>query len=289
MEKKMNKPSIIANNGFTLIELMIAMAISGFVMAGIYSTFDKQQHSYLVQDEVVAMQQNIRAGMYYMVSDIRMAGFNPDGIIPSPAITAATNVSITFELDDGTNTNTVDLITYSYNAGTRTLDRTVDDGGVVTTNPVAEEIEAVGFAYAYDDDEDGLIDTYDDAAGEEHIIWAVPSGGNWFNLDVDNPAKDGKKDGVIDDNDSPTPGAAVTETLPGTDTGDSVDPAQIKTVRISLLARTGRGDPKYANSFSYIVGDQKISPINDGNPNNDNCRHRLLTTTVLCRNMGGEL
>jgi hypothetical protein len=81
---------------------------------------------------------------------------------------------------------------------------------------------------------------------------------------------------------------AVTENLVGINTGDSVDLDQIRAVRISLLARTGRGDGEYFNNFTYLVGDQKITPGNDADPNNDDCRMRLLTTIVRCRNMGLE-
>ena len=283
MEKKMNKPSLIANRGFTLIELMIAMAISTFVMTAIYMTFNNQQKSYLIQDEVTSMQQNVRAGMYYLENGIRMAGFDPDG--QGATITAANNNSITFDRDDGEGTGTIVTNTYSY------VPNTLDWNG----QPVSEEIQALGFAYSFDattdndydgviDDstkDDGRIDTYQDASGRVRIIWAVPGagGGNWFNLDTDN-------DGVIDDNDSPTPGAGNNETLVGTDTGISVDESRIRAVRISLLARTGRGDKEFYNNHTYIVGNQKITPRSDGDPANDDCRMRLLTTIVKCRNMG---
>lgn len=269
--KKQRKGPINAH-GFTLVELLIAMAISVIVMCGIYMTFKNQQNSYLVQDDVTAMQQNIRAGIYYLASEIRMAGYNPDGNVPAPRITAATNNAITFERDDGTGTNTIVVRGYSYDGVNETLD---DAAG----QAVAEEIEAIGFAYAYDANDDGRMDTYTDITGVDRIIWAVPSGGNWFNLDADN-------DGDIDDNDSPNPGVAVTQNLVGTNTGTTVDFDQIRAVQVSLLARTDRGDGAYHNNFTYIVGNQKISPRNDGDPNNDDCRMRVLTTIVKCRNMG---
>ena len=45
--------------GFTLIELMVALAILGIVLAGIYSIFNTQHKSYIVQEQVVDSQQNV--------------------------------------------------------------------------------------------------------------------------------------------------------------------------------------------------------------------------------------
>ena len=61
--------------GLTLIELLIAMTMTGIIGAGIYRTFITQQHTYVVQDQIVDMQQNVRMAVSQMVRDIRMAGF----------------------------------------------------------------------------------------------------------------------------------------------------------------------------------------------------------------------
>ncbi|MDX9964747.1 prepilin-type N-terminal cleavage/methylation domain-containing protein, partial [Desulfobacter postgatei] len=65
------------NAGFTLIELLIALAISGIVLVGVYAQFTSQQASYIAQDQVVEMQQNLRAGITYMTQELRMAGYDP--------------------------------------------------------------------------------------------------------------------------------------------------------------------------------------------------------------------
>lgn len=61
--------------GFTLIELMIAMALSLIVMAAIFSTFKSQQDSYVVQSQVSMAQQNLRAALYMITRDVQMAGY----------------------------------------------------------------------------------------------------------------------------------------------------------------------------------------------------------------------
>jgi len=71
------------NIGLTLIELMIAMAISILVMASIYQVFRTHQKAQATQQLVVEMQQNARAALTLMKREIRMAGYKPaasDGI-----------------------------------------------------------------------------------------------------------------------------------------------------------------------------------------------------------------
>jgi prepilin-type N-terminal cleavage/methylation domain-containing protein len=61
--------------GITLIELLIALVISAILIAGIYKTFISQQRTYAVQDQVVEMQQNVRAAINKMLREIRMTNF----------------------------------------------------------------------------------------------------------------------------------------------------------------------------------------------------------------------
>lgn len=145
--------------GFTLIELMIAMAISGIVLAGIYTTYQAQQESYIVQEQASAMQQNIRAGMYHLERDIRMAGYDPEnssgaGFVSSLpfhaaalATTDATNIAFTVD-DDGSGSIEDDideLRAYRLNAANNTLQ--VFRTGAVDWWDVAENIDALNFVY----------------------------------------------------------------------------------------------------------------------------------------------
>jgi type IV pilus assembly protein PilW len=64
-----------ATAGFTLIELLVAMALGLVIMGGLFRTFKVQHDSYVVQDQVAAMQQNLRAAMYMITRDLQMAGY----------------------------------------------------------------------------------------------------------------------------------------------------------------------------------------------------------------------
>jgi type IV pilus assembly protein PilW len=63
--------------GFTLIELLVTIAIAGVVMAGVWAAYYTQQKSYRNQEEIAAVQQNLRAAMTLMGREIRMAGYDP--------------------------------------------------------------------------------------------------------------------------------------------------------------------------------------------------------------------
>src|SRR4030042_2905208 len=70
--------------GLTLIELLIALVISALLIAGLYRTFINQQKTYTVQEQVVDMQQNVRAAINRMMTEIRMAGFgNVSMVLPA--------------------------------------------------------------------------------------------------------------------------------------------------------------------------------------------------------------
>jgi type IV pilus assembly protein PilW len=125
--------------GFTIIELMLAIAIAGIVMASFYSVYISQQSSYLRQEKVASMHQNIRSAMYYMGREIRMAGLDPtgeagagivraeEGLIqftedirgqnennPPDGDTGDSNEDITYTLDDKDGDGDTDLVRNNY-------------------------------------------------------------------------------------------------------------------------------------------------------------------------------
>ncbi len=63
------------NDGFTLIEVLMATALAGIILTGIITVFLGQSHSYQVQIATAALQQNLRAAMNMMSRDILMAGY----------------------------------------------------------------------------------------------------------------------------------------------------------------------------------------------------------------------
>jgi type IV pilus assembly protein PilW len=92
------KNKSVENSGFTLIELMITIAVFSLVMIGVYSVYTSQMRTHYVQQQIVDMQQNIRATMYLMEREIKMAGLNPTGA-GGVGITVADNHLLEFNMD----------------------------------------------------------------------------------------------------------------------------------------------------------------------------------------------
>jgi len=63
------------SKGFTIIELLIVVAISGFVLGSVLKVFQTNQRTYAVQEEIAAMNQNVRVGKMFIEREARMAGF----------------------------------------------------------------------------------------------------------------------------------------------------------------------------------------------------------------------
>ena len=144
------------DKGFTILELLIAMFISLIVMTGIWKTFSFQQKSYFLQRQIVAMEQNLRAGMMLMESEIRMAGCDPNGTADAGIVTAGDN-SIRFTMDinndsdtyffDGDTQDTNEDITYALNMAADGIQKLVRTSPSTGMQPVAEYINSLVFVY----------------------------------------------------------------------------------------------------------------------------------------------
>jgi type IV pilus assembly protein PilW len=60
--------------GITLVELMVALAVSGILLAGVGIIYGNSKRTYTVDEEFAHLQENARIAMKYLVEDIRMAG-----------------------------------------------------------------------------------------------------------------------------------------------------------------------------------------------------------------------
>lgn len=87
-----------AQKGFTLVELLVAMAVLGVMMAGVLDLLMVGHQSYLVSANLAETQQSARVALDRMIREVRQAGYNPAGATFN-AITAATATSLTIQLD----------------------------------------------------------------------------------------------------------------------------------------------------------------------------------------------
>lgn len=144
-----------SNKGFTLIEMMVALAVTSILLAGIYTTYITQLKSHLTQQLLVEMQQSMRGSMQLMAGEIRMAGYDPAQAAGAGIVTMLANsFRFTMDLDgDGNVTGTNEDVRYGINT-LGSLGR--ETGGAGGLQPLAEFTDALNFVYL---DEDGNVTT----------------------------------------------------------------------------------------------------------------------------------
>ena len=173
----MRTPSIFKQKkGVTLIELLVALAIFGIVIGAIYRLFIVQTKAYTVQDQAVEVQQNVRSAMEVLLRDLRMAGYDDDNTastitITTPILTPVleSDITVSYEYYDTTLAQYQrHTVRYWRDAPTSTLFRqlTIND---VAQPPVPDtllqNVNALTFTYGIDTNDDGVVESWVDAAG----------------------------------------------------------------------------------------------------------------------------
>jgi len=160
---------ILNRKGITLIELLVALVIGGFVIAGIYRLFVAQTKAYTIQDQIVEVQQNVRSAMERLLRDLRMTGYDndhPDSkvAVATPLVVGNNSVTTSFEL----NNTTLWTIAYARDVANSRLTiqvtETRDDGTVTNLTPAPEDqilldnVDAFNLTYGVDQDNNGAMD-----------------------------------------------------------------------------------------------------------------------------------
>lgn len=70
-----NRRSLLCQRGLSLVEIMIAMALSLILLGGVIQIFVSSKQSYLLADNLSRMQENARFAMEMLTRDVRMAGY----------------------------------------------------------------------------------------------------------------------------------------------------------------------------------------------------------------------
>ena len=163
--------------GVTLIELLMALVITSFLMAGVYQVVVRQGRVYSAQEQVVDVQQSVRVAMDHMVRDIRMAGYDNDSstsriVIPDPVTTGSSQLSLSYEYDE----TTEHTVTYRLNGDqlAKQLTATTDTGVSNSTEEIVlEGVEGLDFSYGLDTDNDGVVNTWVPASGVTSKVIAI--------------------------------------------------------------------------------------------------------------------
>ena len=140
----MRKPLRITRDqrGFTLTELLVACALIGLVMAGLFSMLQSGQQTYLTGTNQVEAQQALRLALLRMTNEIRDAGYCPTCGTGNPAlgnfdaITAQSATTFTVQNDwNGTWDGTTGIFT-----GGTVPHAVLNTDGTTTTTPRGEQV-----------------------------------------------------------------------------------------------------------------------------------------------------
>jgi type IV pilus assembly protein PilW len=242
--------------GMTLIELMLALAISSILMLGVASVYVSSKRGYNIGDNLSRQQENSRFSLELLVHDLRMAGY-PKTFIQEPIVSATTTegggtandtvtiqyVSPTFTdclgqpltlaanacVDDPTqicaiNKYYIDLAPPGNTKNLYSL-YCLGNGGA-TPDVVAENVTNLQLLYGID------TDTNQDGIANKYVTWSNVS---------------------------------------------ATDRANIVSVRFALLSQTPNDVRKVSVSKTYALLGQNITV-------NDMKIHRMYSNTVLLRN-----
>ena len=234
------------SKGFTLMELMIAIALSAIVLSGIFAFFRNQVVTNNTERAMVTMQQNARAAVSIMEKEIRMARYDPTGNANSQILTA-NGARIQFESDNIVEDGVIvpgETITYA-------LSQDADNNGIADVTPC---------------DLVRIIDTGNPPPNDTQTDIVA------FNIDALNFD-------YFDSN-----GNLLTNkgALPWTVPGASIP--NIASVQVSIVARSGATLPVFFKRQTDVTvyrnrsGDI-ILPVQ-----NDDFRRMHITTEIDCRN-----
>lgn len=274
------------DKAFTLIELIVSMALAMIVLSSLFTVCLTQQQQHHRQKLMIETQQNLRGAITVVEQQIRAAGYDPNdsgqfGIVDvrrydlintrpnrngKPAIIFTHDLNENGSYDAG-GEKVVFCIRKDLKAGRSYLAWNLGSGRF----PLAENIVEIAFAYAVDTNMDGDPDKW---PGTESQLWLVDSDNDNFldtHLDVNCDGFIDEKDDTNGDNKiSPEDGGALPEPV----VLDS-----IRAVRIWFLAATRQPVKGHIDTQIYTIGDRIVRE-----PKDDVYRY-LSESIVSCRNL----
>ena len=142
-DKKTFHPSPESDRGFTLVELLIAMAVGLVLLGAMYGVFSMHNKTFGTQEQIAEMQQNARAAMDMMTREIRMAGYNPAGIAFDGITYSASQLQVKADLDGNGTIAGQENIIYKHDSANYQVTRNIGSGD----QPLIENAQSFTFDY----------------------------------------------------------------------------------------------------------------------------------------------
>lgn len=259
------------NQGFTLIEIIIALGIFSVVMAAVYATYREQLRSHYTQQEIMEMQQNVRAALYLMEREIKMAGLNPTQAAGITITTAdAHQLDFSMDFTGGAGNGLDDDDDFLVDEGSNGL----DDNG----NGLRDEAdEAEWYDGDANDPGERVIYQLSNDANGDGVNDGLPNGtcnllrnGEILALNID-----ALNFVYLDGNGNPiaTPMAAA-------------DLENIRSIQASVVARSAAQPSALTYDYVDTRTYQNQQNVTFLAPQNDAFRRILMSIEIRCRNMG---
>ena len=203
-----------SQKGFTLVDLLVGLAMASVLMAATVSLFTTMGRSFTTQSVAADVQQVTRAGIELMIQQIRMAGFDPSGNAAAAILPNFDDSSVFDDAHDGEVGTDAIQSAFTLDAD---MDGRIDNcraaDGTDKCPDEDDNIENELIAYRLNN---GVIEKYRGASGLTGPIWESLTENNVSALTFN----------YFDRNNNPT-----------------TDPGRIATVEISLTTQepAGRG------------------------------------------------
>jgi len=296
--------------GFTIIEMMIAIAVIGIVTSQVLAVFTSQHRTYIAQERVISIQEDARLVADMILMDVRMAGFmvpvasgiasidggtgaadvlcSSDGsVISASSLAEATarfdRARLTSDLGAGANTVALAAADMDID-GDSNNDFAVNRGIIIAggTNSHCARITAVttsSITFTPGTPAGFSVATTNGRAVPASIYEVSGSGLRRNNLLISSQVEDLQIEFAVDANGngliegSATPSEFPVHDLDGFDTG------LIRGVQLSVLTRTLSNDQELAGPGRQAVANRAASGTADG------YRRRLATVIAAPRNL----
>jgi len=224
-----------SEQGFTVTELLVAMAIFSVVLAEAYSAFLSASQRLVLQNELVEMQTDARAAMNFMVQELRLAFGTP--IITT---TVTTNDTIIFDrLEDA-----------GYSSGGNTITTLHDTSKTWSTSSFITSytlriISGTGAGQARS------ISANTSTQLTVSSAWATPPDSSSFYVITRKKAftRTSTSDNVL----RYTAGGSVNQPLANLITSHTFSQPDANMISITLTAQTGNSDPKTQQKRQYTL------------------------------------
>jgi type IV pilus assembly protein PilW len=245
---KQNSVTGCGQQGFTLVEIMLAITLSLILIAGVIEVYLSSKTSFQVQNQLSRLQENQRISVEFLQRDIRQAGLTLPEQNP---ISKADRVVVVNDSNGDAEPGDSDSITIQYASFTDCLGQTVN-GGIVTN------------IYSVDEVTKQLM-----CEGSGNLGNPQPIADGVANMQI-----------LLGENSLDNDSSNYAKQMPSADRYVNVDIAninQVVSVRIALLLQSEQEIRKQDQDQSYALLDTVVNMT-------DRFKRQVLTTTIPLRN-----